>query len=113
MLCQTTEDDLAEDFSKFGEIIESKVITKNDKTMAFLTYDTVQAAKNSIQQYFIIYFSFQDNEFKGSRIRVIISRPKEGFKGNNPGRGAQQNNFKDGKRVITCFKCKKEGHMSR
>lgn len=71
---RTSEEDLAEEFGKHGEIVELKLILDRDtgrsKGFAFITFADEEAAKDSLK--------LHDSNLDGRQIKVSFAREERG-----------------------------------
>ncbi|MBX9578973.1 MAG: RNA-binding protein, partial [Gemmataceae bacterium] len=76
----TTEADLTELFSQFGQVLKAQVITDRDtgRSRGFGFVEMGDGAEAAIQ-------ALHDNEFQGRRLTVNEAKPREG--GGGGGRG--------------------------
>ena len=75
----TTDQDLLDAFSPFGEVTDAKVITDRDtgrsKGFAFITFATQSAAENALEQ--------NGKDMKGRALRVNVAQDKDKVKRTN------------------------------
>jgi heterogeneous nuclear ribonucleoprotein A1/A3 len=94
----TTEGELRETFSTYGEITELKLITDRDtgrsKGFAFVSFETAEAAESAL--------SLNDTELDGRKMRINFAKDDGGRRGGggnrfggNGGQRQRRNNFHD------------------